>query len=376
MTKKKWDNNPHCDLCPTLETADHIILRCKTATQLWEKLHLLNLANKSSSISHFLEQVIAGNNSLKGIEPIWFATWLNVQWKSTSLYVVHNDDNQYDSLEQRFGEDPVYYHGKQSVDISFLPIKINFEKDFKREKVIGKGTEGTVYQCSSSFASKFSCAVKKINQEHFFILDPLCEPSEVAILSLLHHRNVIELYFAWSEAKLSRGHHYATGYVFVAMKHCPRSLKKYLNGRLELNFQTCNHIFKQIIEALAYMHKNGVVHRDIKPGNILIEDDLTIKITDFGIAKVKQQPNMSFAPGVYGSFPYSAPEINNMDKRHDEKVDMFSAGMIYGELFITPLGTREEKLNHLANLMRGRMKEYQESFTPFDLDVVLMRSIF
>uniref|UniRef100_A0A0E0DKA9 Protein kinase domain-containing protein n=1 Tax=Oryza meridionalis TaxID=40149 RepID=A0A0E0DKA9_9ORYZ len=303
------------------------------------------------------------------------AQGLNIQWKATGLYWVYDDvDDQYESLEQVFGKKPVHYHGKQSANMSFSLMKINFKKDFKCEKRIGKGTEGIVYQCSSSFSSHFSCAVKETDQGNLFILDPLAEPSDVAILSSLNHNNVIELYFAWSEAKQQRmpGRGRATGPVFLCMNRCPRSLEKYLDGRLVFNFEISKRIFKQIIEALAFIHRQGVVNRDIKPGNMLIEDDLTIKIIDFGIAKVKQHSHEhGFAAGVYGSLPYCAPEIANCHKLHDEKVDVFSAGMIYCELFITSVNKRQEKLSYFSKRMRQGMKESDGLMMDFDLDGVL-----
>ena len=58
MVSKKWNDDPHCPVCLALETADHIILRCKNTDNLWRKLGLLHLANKAETISDFIQAAI------------------------------------------------------------------------------------------------------------------------------------------------------------------------------------------------------------------------------------------------------------------------------------------------------------------------------
>lgn len=81
MVKKNWDDDPHCDICPAIGTADHI-LRCKAATTLWEKLGLRDLANSSQSAAIFLETIWDSYNSIQGIQAIWFAHCAYTLWKT------------------------------------------------------------------------------------------------------------------------------------------------------------------------------------------------------------------------------------------------------------------------------------------------------
>nr|AAV32117.1 hypothetical protein [Oryza sativa Japonica Group] len=78
------------------ESADHILLRCKNANNLWEKLNLLQLANNSESSSAFLQAIIDSNRSSKGIEPIWFAACAYTLWKSRNNRVF---EGQLDNLQ-------------------------------------------------------------------------------------------------------------------------------------------------------------------------------------------------------------------------------------------------------------------------------------
>ncbi|KAJ1269271.1 hypothetical protein BS78_07G198400 [Paspalum vaginatum] len=143
------------------------------------------------------------------------------------------------------------------------------------------------------------------------------------------------------------------------MKPCARSLVKYLNQRSEFNLETSKYMFGQIMAGLSYIHAHNVIHRDIKPGNILIEDDFTVKIADFGI-------EFELRANHYGSLPYCALELMDVYSDHDEKVDIFSAGMIYYELFLPcmDLKQRQAKLNMLP-------KKLRESVQVFDLRAVL-----
>ncbi len=96
MVSKNWNEDPHCSLCPALESTDHILLRCKNANNLWENLNLLQLANKSESSSVFLQAVIDMNHSSEGIKPIWFVTCAYTPWKSRNNMVF---EGQFDNLQ-------------------------------------------------------------------------------------------------------------------------------------------------------------------------------------------------------------------------------------------------------------------------------------
>nr|ABG66033.1 transposon protein, putative, CACTA, En/Spm sub-class [Oryza sativa Japonica Group] len=86
MVRKNWDDDTHCYICPSIENADHIILRCKAATRLWEKLGLQDLANSSESTQVFLETIWDSYTNIQGIQPIWFAAWWHRSDAMTSMF--------------------------------------------------------------------------------------------------------------------------------------------------------------------------------------------------------------------------------------------------------------------------------------------------
>ncbi|KAJ1269270.1 hypothetical protein BS78_07G198300 [Paspalum vaginatum] len=122
----------------------------------------------------------------------------NIMWKSTNIYFLKACNVPHTCPEKLFGKNTVHFHAKECAEIPFPPMKINFMKDFKCEKTLGKGTEGTVYQCLSTF-NRHDCAVKEVNPQNLLIRYLRCEPSDVNILTMLSHKNIIELYLAWSQ---------------------------------------------------------------------------------------------------------------------------------------------------------------------------------
>ncbi len=83
---KMWDSNPHCGVCPAIETSCHIILRCKLADGIWRKLNLLNQARQSANLLQFVEQVMTSSppHSQPGW-PVCFAACTHGLWKARNL---------------------------------------------------------------------------------------------------------------------------------------------------------------------------------------------------------------------------------------------------------------------------------------------------
>jgi serine/threonine protein kinase len=93
--------------------------------------------------------------------------------------------------------------------------------------------------------------------------------------------------------------------------------------------------FHHLISGLSYMHSKGVYHRDLKPENLLVDESMTLKITDFGFAKKKDQLVGGLTKTNLGSKPYKAPEIILNEAYEPPSTDLFAAGAI---LFILMVG--------------------------------------
>ncbi len=106
-------------------------------------------------------------------------------------------------------------------------------------------------------------------------------------------------------------------------------------------------IIRQILAALSYAHAQGVIHRDIKPENIFLSDTGTVKVTDFGIARVMGSSTMTQAGTVMGTPGYMSPEQVKGEKV-DARTDIFSCGVILYELLT---GTRAFAADSLTAVM-------------------------
>jgi hypothetical protein len=108
-------------------------------------------------------------------------------------------------------------------------------------------------------------------------------------------------------------------------------------------WQSVAHIGVQVAEALEYAHKQGILHRDVKPSNLLLDNGGTVWVTDFGLAKVEDQPNLTHTGDIIGTLRYMPPEA--FDGRADRRSDVYSLGLtLYELLAMRP--AFEEKERH------------------------------
>ena len=108
------------------------------------------------------------------------------------------------------------------------------------------------------------------------------------------------------------------------------SLDALIRRKGKLSNEETENIIRQIISALAYLHKNGIMHRDIKPQNFKIQFDGTVKMLDFGIAKNKYTPKLTQVGFVVGTMEYLAPE--QFDQKPELKSDVWATGVLLYEL--------------------------------------------
>ncbi len=109
------------------------------------------------------------------------------------------------------------------------------------------------------------------------------------------------------------------------------SLKNLIARRKQIPIPTALYIAKSVLKGLSYAHKKGVVHRDIKPDNILLSNDGTVKIADFGISRIKGDTDLTITGGAIGSPNYMAPE-QALDKEVDGRTDIYATGIVLLEM--------------------------------------------
>jgi serine/threonine-protein kinase len=185
---------------------------------------------------------------------------------------------------------------------------------------LGQGAMGVVYKAFDPLIER-TVALKTIRKEALTPKDmePLLTrfKQEAQAAGRLNHPGIVTVY-EYGEAE---------GTVFIAMEFVQgRELKEILDNNERLPLATAVNLITQLLDALAYSHAHGVVHRDIKPGNIIILDDGRIKVTDFGIAKIESSTLTQFGD-VFGTPSCMSPE-QFTGQPVDRRSDLFSVGVI------------------------------------------------
>jgi serine/threonine-protein kinase len=172
----------------------------------------------------------------------------------------------------------------------------------------------------------------------------------------LNHPNVVQIY-EYGEDE---------GTAFIAMEFVEgRELRDHFDASERFPMAEIVRIMGQLLEALDYSHKNGVVHRDIKPANIILLKDGTVKVADFGIARIESS-NLTQAGSVLGTPSYMSPE-QFMGQTVDGRSDLFSAGVILYQ-FLTG---EKPFTGALTTIMHKVLKE--DPAAPSELNVQVPR---
>lgn len=156
-----------------------------------------------------------------------------------------------------------------------------------------------------------------------------------------------------------------------------RTLREFLDERTRLDPVEVVHIGAEVADALACAHRAGIVHRDVKPANILLSDDGRVLVTDFGIAKVRDAPDMTRTSELLGTVKYLAPEqVENGPV--DARTDVYALGaVLYEALCGQPPFTGDTQAGiALARLHRTPAPPHDVvAGVPASLESVVMRSL-
>src|SRR6266852_5111908 len=203
--------------------------------------------------------------------------------------------------------------------------------NYKIQQKLGAGGQGTVYKATDQKLGRTvvikilpaELTVKETNLKRF--------EREARLASALDHPNICTI-FDLDEAE---------GLHFIAMQYVEgKNVRQLCNGR-PLELDSALRIGIQVADALSVAHARGIIHRDIKSGNVMVTDAGQVKILDFGLAKLLDESEAASSGihqteltevGVpYGTATYAAPEQARGD-RVDSRADVFSTGVLLYEM--------------------------------------------
>ncbi|GFQ67869.1 hypothetical protein TNCT_126751 [Trichonephila clavata] len=194
------------------------------------------------------------------------------------------------------------------------------QKYEKLEK-IGEGTYGTVFKAKNRETQEI-VALKRVRLDDDDEGVPSSALREICLLKELKHKNIVRLHdVLHSEKKLT-----------LVFEHCDQDLKKYfdsLNG--EIDADVVKSFMFQLLRGLAFCHSHNVLHRDLKPQNLLINKNGELKLADFGLARAFGIPVRCYSAEVVTLW-YRPPDVLFGAKLYTTSIDMWSAGCIFAEL--------------------------------------------
>ena len=193
---------------------------------------------------------------------------------------------------------------------------------YEIREIIGVGGMAVVYKAYDCIEDRI-VAVKILKEEFIsneeFIIRFKNESKAIAVLN---HPNIVKVYDV-SFGDLIQ---------YIVMEYVDGvTLKQYIEQQKCLRWKDAVYLTIQVLRALQHAHDKGIVHRDVKPQNIMLLSDGTIKVTDFGIARFARSEHKTMTDKAIGSVHYISPE-QARGEATDEKADIYSVGVMLYEM--------------------------------------------
>ncbi|KAL9157873.1 hypothetical protein ABFS82_08G031400 [Erythranthe guttata] len=218
-------------------------------------------------------------------------------------------------------------HRKEVIVFSDIGVPLTFDTvvraaaNFNATNCIGNGGFGATYK--AEIAPGVLVAVKRLAVGRFQGFQQF--DAEIKTLGRLRHRNLVTLI----------GYHASETEMFLVYNYLPGgNLERFIQERCTFDWRVLHKIALDVSRALAYLHDQcvpRVLHRDVKPSNILLDEEFNAYLSDFGLARLLGTSETHATTGVAGTFGYVAPEYA-MTCRVSDKADVYSYGVVLLEL--------------------------------------------
>ncbi len=239
---------------------------------------------------------------------------------------------------------------------------------YEIQEVIGVGGMAVVYKAYDNIDDR-TVAVKILKEEYLaneeFRRRFKNESKAIAVLS---HPNIVKVFNVSYGDKLQ----------YIVMEHVEGiTLKEYIEQQGKLGIKETVHFTMQILRALQHAHDKGIVHRDIKPQNIMLLSNGNIKVTDFGIARFSYSDTKTMTDSAIGSVHYISPEQARGDTT-DDRADIYSVGVVLYEMLTGQLPFQSDNSVSVALMQLQtdpkRPRELNSSI-PVGLEQIVMHAM-
>lgn len=193
------------------------------------------------------------------------------------------------------------------------------------DKLIGVGGMAVVFRARDTYLNNMTVAIKILKDD--VATDEIVVKrfkNESKAEGMLKHNNIVAVHNVSVKGRIK--------YMVMEFLY-GLTLKSYLNAKGEpLRFEEVVSYSAQILRALSEAHRNGIIHRDIKPQNIMLLENGRIKVMDFGIAKLPDAETITVTDKAVGTVYYMSPEQAHGKKNIDTRSDLYSLGAMMYEL--------------------------------------------
>ncbi|ORX90871.1 Pkinase-domain-containing protein [Basidiobolus meristosporus CBS 931.73] len=212
------------------------------------------------------------------------------------------------------------------------------EDIYERLEQVGEGTYGKVFK-ARNITSNTVVALKRIKVDSEKDGFPLTALREIKLLQSLSHQNIIQL----PEISFHKGS------LYMVFEYMDYDLTGFLaHPGLTLSTAHIKRIMVQILRGIKYLHQNGVLHRDLKASNLLLNKRGQLKLADFGLARIFEKCKNNQYTNRVITLWYRPPELLLGGTKYGPEVDMWSVGCIMMELFLRkPLFQGKDEISQL-----------------------------
>eukprot|EP00002_Diphylleia_rotans_P031865 TRINITY_DN663_c0_g1_i2.p1 TRINITY_DN663_c0_g1~~TRINITY_DN663_c0_g1_i2.p1 ORF type:complete len:270 (-),score=60.31 TRINITY_DN663_c0_g1_i2:323-1132(-) len=195
-------------------------------------------------------------------------------------------------------------------------------------------------------------ALKRIRLESEDEGVPCTAIREISLLKELKHPNIVRLYdVLHTEKKLT-----------LVFEYLDQDLKKYMDSTQDMPLPTIKSFLYQLLRGVSWCHDHRVLHRDLKPQNLLINKQGELKLADFGLARAFGIPVRSYSHEVVTLW-YRPPDVLMGSRKYSTPIDIWSAGCIFGEMCTSrPLFPGQNAADQLSKIFRSMGTPSEETW--------------